>query len=92
MSMHNGALVWEIVKHRTVRWKDPLNGRKTHTGLDCVERKLLFPVWKKQTEELRKRWRAARLEFPNLDVKQTLNLYCFICSASIVVNKLLLTS
>lgn len=30
-------------------------------------------------------WRVARLEFPNLDVKQTLNLCCFICSASIVV-------
>lgn len=52
MSMYNGALVGEIVKHRAVRWKDPLNGHKTHTELDCVERKLLFPVWKKQTSEL----------------------------------------
>lgn len=84
MSMHNGALVWEIVKHRAVRWKDPLNGHKTRTGLDYVERKLLFPVWKKQTGELRKKWRVIRLEFLNLDVKQTLNPY-FICSASVVV-------
>lgn len=82
--MHNGALVWEIVKHRAVRWKDSLNGHKTHTGLDYVERKLLFPVWKKQTGELRKKWRVIRLEFLNLVDKQTLNPY-FICSASIVV-------
>lgn len=47
MSMHNGALVSVIVNHRAVTWKDPLNGHKTHTGLDYVERKLLFPVWKK---------------------------------------------
>lgn len=83
MSMHNGALVMLIVKLRAVRWKDPLNGHKTHAGLDCVERELLFPVWKKQTGELGKKdWRVARLEFPNLDLKQTLNRGCFICSAS----------
>lgn len=28
-----------------------------------------FQWGKKQTEELRKRWRVASLEFPNLDVK-----------------------
>lgn len=42
------------IKHKAVRWKDPLNGHKTHSGLDYVERKLLFSVWKEYTGELRK--------------------------------------